>query len=133
MPGKLDCYGLTDIGRVREVNEDQFLIGDLNRSMLIHQTSLAHEDHTRLFGGSQGTLLLVADGMGGHAGGKRASALAVETLTRYVLNTMPWFFRLQGEEGDLEDELRASLVKCQESIERASAAEPGRKGMGTTL
>src|SRR5436305_1301278 len=95
MRGKIDCFGLTDAGKVREVNEDQFLIADLNRSMLIHQTSLAHEDHTRLFGGSQGQLLLVADGMGGHAGGQRASALTVETLTHYVLNTMPWFFRLR--------------------------------------
>src|SRR5712671_4478994 len=88
MRGKMDCYGLTDIGKVREVNEDQFLIADLNKSMLIHQTSLSHEDHTRLFGGSQGRLLLVADSMGGHTEGKRASTIAVESLARYVLNTM---------------------------------------------
>src|SRR5262245_30744397 len=125
MRGKMDCFGLTDTGKVRESNEDQFLIAGLDKSMLIHQTSLSHEDHTRLYGGSQGQLLLVADGMGGHAAGKRASALAVETLTRYVLNTMPWFFRLpEGQEADVESELRTSLEKCQESIERAASAEP---------
>jgi serine/threonine protein phosphatase PrpC len=80
MRGKMDCFGLTDAGKVRPMNEDQFLVADLNKSMLIHQTSLAHEDHTRLFGGSQGKLLLVADGMGGHAEGKRASTLAVQTI-----------------------------------------------------
>src|SRR6266478_5965215 len=117
MPGKMDCYGLTDIGRVREVNEDQSLVADLNKSMLIHQTSLAHEDHTRLFGSSQGQLLLVADGLGGVAGGRRASALAVETLARYVLNTMPWFFRLQEGLVDLDGELRAALEQCQKRIE----------------
>jgi protein phosphatase len=134
MRGKMDCFGLTDVGKVREVNEDQFLIADLNRSMLIHQTSLSHEDHTRLFGGSQGKLLLVADGMGGHSGGKRASALAVETLTHYLLNTMPWFFRLHaGSDADLPEELRAALEQCQKRIEEAASTDPQRAHMGTTL
>src|SRR5258708_34413948 len=105
MRGKIDCFGMTDIGKVRSVNEDQLLVADLNKSMLIHQTSLRHEDHTRLFGGSQGQLLLVADGMGGHAEGKRASAIAVQTISHYVRNTMHWFFRLEeNREVDLEEE-----------------------------
>jgi protein phosphatase len=134
MRGKMDCFGLTDAGKVRQVNEDQFLIADLNRSMLIHQTSLSHEDHTRLFGGSQGKLLLVADGMGGHAGGRRASALAVETITHYVLNTMPWFFRLHEAAGpDLDEDLRAALEQCQKRIEEAARVDPQRSRMGTTL
>ena len=134
MRGKMDCYGLTDVGRVRAVNEDQFLIADLGKSMLIHQTSLSHEDHTRLFGGSQGKLLLVADGMGGHAEGKRASTIAVQTLAHYVLNTMSWFYRLQeGHEADLQEELQAALEECQKSIEVAASASAERRGMGTTL
>ncbi len=134
MAGKMDCYGLTDRGRERETNEDQFLVADLSKSMLVHQTSLSHEDHTRLFGGSQGKLLLVADGMGGQAGGRQASALAVEGIANYVLNTMPWFFRLrEGHEDDLSDELRAALEACQRRVEVAAAAQPERRRMGTTL
>jgi PPM family protein phosphatase len=134
MRGKMDCFGLTDVGRKRQVNEDQFLLADLNKSMLIHQTSLSHEDHTRLFGGSQGKLLLVADGLGGHDDGKRASALAVETLAHYVLNTMSWFFRLQeGHEADLHEELKAALEECQSTIKNAAATDPGKRKMGTTL
>jgi len=134
MRGKMDCFGLTDVGKVRELNEDQFLIADLNRSMLVHHTSLQIDDHTRLFGGSQGKLLLVADGMGGHAAGERASSLVVDTLTRYVLNTMPWFFQLrEGQEDDLKDELKAALERCQERIEVEASAHTERKGMGTTL
>ena len=134
MRGKMDCYGLTDVGQVREVNEDQFLIADLSKSMLVHQTSLGHEDHTRLFGGSQGQLLLVADGMGGQAAGQQASAIAVQTLERYVLNAMPWFFRLQESlEDDHRDELKVALEACQRGIEAAAEASPARRGMGTTL
>jgi serine/threonine protein phosphatase PrpC len=134
MRGKMDYYGLTDVGKVREVNEDQFLIADLNKSMLIHQTSLSHEDHTRLFGGSQGKLLMVADGMGGHAAGKRASSIAVQSLAHYVLNTMPWFFRLQeSQEIDFKEELKAALEECQKSITVAASARAERRGMGTTL
>jgi protein phosphatase len=134
MPGKMDCHGLTDRGRKRESNEDQFLIADLNRSLLIHQTSLDLDDHTRLFGGSQGNLLLVADGMGGHAAGERASSLAVDTVARYVLHTMPWFMGLREDhEDDLRDQLIAAMERCQDRIEQEAAAHAERHGMGTTL
>jgi len=76
----------------------------------------------------------VADGMGGHAAGKQASAIAVQALQHYVLNTMPWFFRLEeSRESDFQDEMKASLEACQQSIETAAAATPARRGMGTTL
>jgi protein phosphatase len=130
----MDCAALTDVGRVRQTNEDQFLIADLNKSMLVRHTSLSQDDHTQLFGGSQGALLLVADGMGGHAAGKQASALAVQTLEHYILNTMPWFFRLeQDQEVDLQDELKAAMEACQKNIETVAAARPEQRGMGTTL
>jgi PPM family protein phosphatase len=134
MQGKMDCFGLTDAGKVRAGNEDQFLLADLNKSMFIHQTSLHLDDHTRLFGASQGRLMVVADGMGGQSAGERASSLAVDTLARYVLNTMPWLMRLQGsEEDDLKDELVAVLQRCQERIEAEASAQPSRRNMGTTL
>ena len=130
----VDCHGLTDIGKEREVNEDQFMIADLSKSILIHQTSLTMDDGSRWFGGSQGSLMLVADGMGGHAGGERASTLAVDRVVLYVLNTMPWFFRLEQQaETELKDELTAALETCQESIQAESEASPKRAGMGTTL
>jgi protein phosphatase len=131
---KIDSFGRTHVGILRKVNEDQFLVADLNKSMLIHQTSLRHEDHTRLLGGSQGQLLLVADGMGGHAAGEQASAIAVESLETYMLNTMSWFVRLnENVESDLLEELKAALKACQASIETAALINPARQGMGTTL
>jgi protein phosphatase len=130
----LDCFGLTHIGQVREANEDQFLIADLDKSMLVRQTSLPADDHTRLFGPHRGHLFLVADGLGGTAGGQKASRLSVETIIRYILTTMPWFFRLrEDEEHDLGEELRTALEACQQNIKDAQAAEPRQGRMGTTL
>jgi len=129
-----DCFGLTDRGRVRETNEDQFLVAELSKSLLVAQTSLEAADQTRLFGGPPGRLFLVADGMGGERGGRRASRLVVETLTQWVLETMHWFFRLQeGSEADLVEELKGALAECQHAVETAAAAEPDRGRMGTTL
>jgi protein phosphatase len=134
MRGKMDCHGLTDAGKVRESNQDQFLIADLNRSMLVHQTSLHLGEHTRLFGGSQGQLLLVADGMGGHTAGERASSLAVDTVSRYVLNTMPWFLGLREDhDDDLREQLGTAMERCQERIEQEASAHAERRDMGTTL
>jgi protein phosphatase len=134
MQGMMECHGLSDNGRVRKANEDQFLIADLNKSMRIHQTSLGIEDQTRLFGGSQGKILLVADGVGGHAGGDRASTLAVDAVTTYLLNNMRWFFRLHEDpQDDFLDDLKAALERCQERVSAEAEAVPDRRGMGTTL
>ena len=134
MRGKMDCHGVTDPGKKREVNDDQFMIADLCKSMLIHQTSLSHEDHSRLFGGSQGKMLVVADGFGCCREAERASALAIDALAQYVLNTMQWFLQLQqGHEDDLKEELTSAMAQCQQTIEVDSSASFERFGMGSTL
>lgn len=134
MLGKMDCYGMTDIGHEREANEDQFLIADLNKSMRVYQTSLGLDHQTRLFGGSQAKLLLVADGMGGQAAGERASTIAIDSITKYVLNTMDWFFRLEGtHEAEFLEELKSSLLAVQREIQLEIEKVPRRQGMGTTL
>ena len=134
MPGKMDCYGVTDVGRSRPENEDQFMIADLSKSLTVHQTSLNVDDHSRLFGSSQGKLLIVADGMGGHAAGARASTLAVDTVVTYFLNTLSWLSRLDEQnENDFKDDLRDALQRCQKAIFSEVEAQPQRAGMGTTL
>ena len=130
----LDCYGLTDIGKKRKENQDQFLIGDLRKSLEVFQSSLSVDDHARMFGGSQGKLLIVADGMGGHAGGERASTLALDTLSTYALNSLRWFFRLEeGSDQEFVADLRAAIANCEQSIRAEGEVIPEREGMGTTL
>ena len=131
---QMDCYGLTDMGRKRPTNQDHYLIADLNKSMRVHDTSLTLDNETRVYGGSQGKLLIVADGMGGEAEGERACTIAVDQVTTYVLNSLSWCFRLEeGSEHDFEDHLKEALESCQKSIQTVVGKHPEMKSMGTTM
>lgn len=134
MRGKMDCYGESHIGLVRERNEDQFLIADLKKSVVIHQTSLSYDDETELLGGSQAKLLLVADGVGGNAAGDRASSMALESVVQYLLNAMHWVFLPEDErEETFMEDLKAALAFTQERIQHAAEVVASQRGMGTTI
>jgi PPM family protein phosphatase len=129
----LDCFGHTDRGQVRTNNEDQFLIADLTKRLRMLQTSVPELDSPEWSRGVSGYLLVVADGMGGVAGGEIASGLAVESVSWYVSRTMPWFYRYQdGREEELEAELRDAIEACQKTVADVAAGSQFRK-MGTTL
>src|SRR5690606_28913229 len=112
-PRPLDSHGRTDRGRVRESNEDHFLVAHLTKEMTIDGTSLDLEGGASLASDRVGGLFLVADGVAGRAAGEQASALAIETVRNHVLHTMPWFLRL-GAEDDRE--------RLVEALQRALAA-----------
>ena len=131
---QIDVHGESHVGRRRADNEDQFLIADLNKSMRVHQTSLGLSHQTRLFGGSQGKLLLVADGLGGHESGERASTLAVDGVANYILNAMDWFLSLNEKNQDeFESALKDAFLHSQTVLESEAEAIPQRRGMATTL
>ncbi|KQY46334.1 PP2C family serine/threonine-protein phosphatase [Cellulomonas sp. Root137] len=70
-------------------------------------------------------LLMVADGMGGHAGGDVASSVAVAA-----------FAPLDGEShgpDDALDELETALANARDEIIARSDADPDLGGMGTTV
>lgn len=134
MQGKIDIFGMTDQGRVRRRNEDQFLIADLTRSLRVHQSSLSAEQNETLFGGSHGQVMMVADGLGGHAAGDRASRITVQAMATYMLNTMPWLYRLDASsDEDHRDELKGALKQCEAELSVEANVHPSDAGMGTTL
>src|SRR5262245_3234519 len=85
-----DVAGRSDVGCVREHNEDTFLIAELGRWLEVKETSLAVPEASRRIAGPKGTMLMVADGMGGHGGGDVASAVAVDMIAQFALYAMPW-------------------------------------------
>lgn len=129
----LDCFGATDRGKVRRLNEDQFLIAELTKRMRVGQTSLPDGGAGLRACGQAGYLLVVADGMGGISGGEIASGLAVEAISWYVNRTMPWFHRFEdGREEELESDLRVAVHACQRTVADAARSSNFTK-MGTTL
>ena len=80
----VDMAGLTDRGKRRTNNEHHFLISRFGRFLETLDTNLSPAD-TPFREEETGYGLLVADGMGGHAGGEVASKLAISTLINLTL------------------------------------------------
>lgn len=123
----------THQGKVRPNNEDHFLVARLAKSMQVCKSSLP-DDGTCQFSDEEGYILVVADGMGGAAAGERASAVAVDTLETFVLNTFKWFLHLGDKErGILYEQLRQGLERADRSVIERAQTDPKLHGMGTTL
>jgi protein phosphatase len=119
---KLRLFGRTDVGQVREHNEDNFIVADLTKE----SRGLMESDRVQTVG-DRGTLMGVCDGMGGAAAGEVASQLAVDIVyQRMAVGTAP---------AD-HDGLAARLVHAIESaglrIFSEAKLDRTRRGMGTT-
>lgn len=129
-----ETFGLTHVGRTRSVNQDQFLIAELSKSMLVSASSLEEIDTGRFFGGIQGQVLLVADGMGGHAAGEKASSLVMQHLIGRLLNSVHWFFQSDtGSEEEFIDSLKNLLRDAHSRVLEEAREDHSVAGMGTTL
>ena len=97
----MESVGISEIGLVRENNED----------------AIYRDDDKGIY--------IVADGMGGHKAGERASHLAIETFLAS--------FSTNGQTEDLPDQLVGAMAKANEAVYKESQAEETKQGMGTTF
>jgi serine/threonine protein phosphatase PrpC len=125
----LSAFGLTDRGRVRTNNEDQFVISEVGRVLQVQQSSIPQPESLR--GTAQGYLLAVADGIGGHRGGDVASTMAVVGMENLLVNSIGWLCQMHGE-GVLK-ELHQALRTTDRWVEQEAGRQPQFHGMGTTL
>lgn len=132
--GNIDAYGLTDVGKVRSVNQDQFLIASLMKVVHIEQTSLPDTEQAELTRPGQASMLMVADGVGGQQAGEKASETALETVARYVSQAMRCYYTVDAatEERFIE-ELREAVLRTHEAVCAEAELHPDRHGMATTL
>ena len=131
----LECIGVCDRGSAPVRPDDQFLVAELARSLLVHETSLPQADHCRIVGRSQGTLLVVATGSGAAGAGAVAGTVAVDAVTGYVLNAMPWLYALEpGKADDLVEALGDALRRSQAAVRAARGnGTPEGAGVDVTL
>lgn len=81
---ELDMFGLTHQGHLRTNNQDHFLLATIHAEIKVHGTSLTGTAELPLLGNRLGTVLLVADGVGGTSDGATAAQLATESVLQYV-------------------------------------------------
>jgi len=106
---KAQGWALTDVGRKRSHNEDSFLC---NNSL---------------------GLFAVADGMGGHLGGERASSMAVELLETEIDNVIGTESAPLPSQAANQAALDRAISTATRSIWETAQKEPDYQGMGTTL
>ena len=130
---RVDIAAQSHPGRVRANNEDQFLVTKLERSHETMLSSLPPGDVPER-AEEVNYVMIVADGMGGHAAGEVASRLAISALVSLVLDLPDWIFKVD-DEGAPEIERRARKLVQQVSsllVERGRQ-DAALRGMGSTL
>ena len=119
---RVHVFGRTDVGQVREHNEDNFVVADLTRG----RRSLMEEDRHQVVG-SHGTVFGVCDGMGGAAAGEVASQLAVDIIYQTLKSETP-----PPNHDDLARRLVSAIESAGVRIFNEARADRTRRGMGTT-
>lgn len=113
LEGKLEIYGLTDVGRKRSHNEDS-IGSDVDIGVAV-----------------------LADGMGGYKAGEVASAIAVNMLLHDIRGGLK-----DIEPGELDNEsgysqesrlVKAAMERANETIFQTAQSQPQCRGMGTTV
>ena len=134
---RVDARGLTDIGKKRKTNEDHFVIMTLRKAAEVRETSLPDPRVLDGLRGPEGWLFVVADGVGGQAGGELASQMAVTALAEYLGRAAGCFNRIEPEkEHELLEQLEAAVHAAHKRITETYGGGGGRHavaGPATTL
>jgi len=122
---QVNVFGMSDMGRVRKNNEDNFVISNLSTGEVGLTPSL--RAHTL---GSQGTLFLVADGMGGEACGEVASQLCTVTVPKRLFDNLKTMEKIS--ETNFVLLLREAIEFSNQVIFQKAQSNPTYRGMGST-
>jgi len=119
---QIEVFGKTDVGLIREHNEDNLLMadlgGDLRESELDAPAKVTLSEH--------GALFLVCDGMGGAAAGEVASQMAVDAVYETLISAEP------GAQDAFGRGLRRAVEIANDRIFQQSRDNQSERGMGTT-
>ena len=106
----MHCYGITDVGKIRSINEDNFAIKTISDDIVV---------------------AVVADGMGGHNAGEVASSFATEEIIRLIEEAHKYFSGYTDKQ--IGNFLKNAVNKISKAVYNLSLESKDRTGMGTTM
>ncbi len=122
----IKLFARTDVGQVREHNEDNFIVADLTKRVRGLQ-----EQNRVVSVGLNGNIMSVCDGMGGAAAGEVASQLAVDIIYEKMIEDVAADVQIT------RNEVARRLVRAVEAaglrIFESAKSDRTRRGMGTTV
>ena len=123
---RVSVFGKTDLGRIREHNEDTFLVADLSTGNASLQPEVRQHDI-----GARGSLFIVADGMGGAAAGELASAMAADLIHRHLATA--WANDGTSTAARFAYRMKEAVELANTQIYGYAREHPEVRGMGTTV
>jgi protein phosphatase len=118
---RLEIAGVTSIGRERKRNEDSFLVQHLTWSDMNQNHQLG--------------LVIVADGMGGHAGGDQAARLSLRTIGTVLAPLLTGALSVERRDvtrAGLAKSIDAAIKEANRVVHEAAKTDKRHKGMGAT-
>src|SRR6185295_10698145 len=130
---RIDVSALSHPGYCRTNNEDHYLVTRLGRTLQTLSTSLPAGDVPARTE-EVNYVMVVADGMGGHAAGEVASRMAISALVSLALDVPDWIFKVdESHAREVERRSRTYVEEIGAMLVERGQHDSALRGMGTTL
>jgi protein phosphatase len=130
---RLDVSARSHPGHVRQNNEDQFFVTRMSRALDTMLSSLPPGDVPER-AEEVNYVMVIADGMGGHAAGEIASRLAISSVINLALEMPDWTFKLTGDAAvEVEHRAREVVQQVSSILYKRGRQDAELRGMGSTL
>src|SRR5437870_13125987 len=130
----VELHAMSDVGRVRRGNEDNYLLLDLATPRMWHRLDgdQSPEEMGQFTLGEQGLVLVVSDGMGGALAGDVASKMAIEAVRDVLMGNNADGAGCEPD-ASLVDCLKEATMQANRNIHYKSLEDSRCSGMGATL
>ena len=130
---RIDVHAQTHPGHHRPNNEDHFFVTRIGRTLETLATNVPAGNLPER-AEEVNYVMVVADGMGGHAAGEVASRMAISALVSLALEIPDWIFKVDEEHAhEIEKRIRDRVRQIGAMLVDRGRRDPKLRGMGTTL